>query len=62
MSENAPFWPIAYPPYLGLFQKLSSGGGGGLQALFCPVGGGCFVDVPEGWGDLSDQSCPGGGG
>ena len=20
------------------------------QALFCPVGGGCFVDVPEGWG------------
>ena len=26
-------------------------GGGGPQALFCPVGGGCFVDnVSEGWG------------
>ena len=35
---------------LGLFQKLSSGGGG-PQTLFCPVGGGCFVDnVSEGWG------------
>ena len=36
--------------HLELFQKLSSGGGG-LQALFCPVGGGCFVDnVSEGCG------------
>ena len=35
---------------LGLFQKLSSGAGG-PQALFCLVGGGCFVDdVCEGWG------------
>ena len=26
-------------------------GGGGAQTLFCPVGGGCFVDnVSEGWG------------
>ena len=26
-------------------------GGYGPQALFCPVGGGCFVDnVSEGWG------------
>ena len=25
--------------------------GGGAQTLFCPVGGGCFVDnVSEGWG------------
>ena len=25
--------------------------GGGPQTLFCPVGGGCFVDnVSEGWG------------
>ena len=47
----------AHPP-LGLFQKLSSGGGGGAQALFCPVGGGCFVDVSEGWG----VTCPGGQG
>ena len=23
---------------------------GGVQALFCLVGGGCFVDVSEGWG------------
>ena len=24
---------------------------GGMQTLFCPVGGGCFVDsVSEGWG------------
>ena len=34
----------------GLFQKLSSGVGG-PQALFCLVGGGCFVDnVSKGWG------------
>ena len=27
-------------------------GGGGPQALFCPLGGGCFVDnVSKGWGD-----------
>ena len=26
-------------------------GGDGPQTLFCPVGGGCFVDnVSEGWG------------
>ena len=38
----------------GLFQKLSLGG---PQALFCPVGGGCYVDnVSEGWG----VTCPGG--
>ena len=24
--------------------------GGEPQAHFCPVGGGCFVDVSEGWG------------
>ena len=34
---------------LGLFQKLSWGGR--PQALFCPVGGGCFVDnMSKGWG------------
>ena len=31
---------------------------GGAQALFCPVGGGCFVDVSEGW----RVTCPGGQG
>ena len=32
---------------------------GGPQTLFCPVGGGCFVDsVSEGWG----VTCPGGQG
>ena len=41
---------------LGLFQKLSWGG---PQALFCLVGGGCFVDnVSKGWG----VTCPGGQG
>ena len=37
-------------------------GGGGPQALFCPVGGGCFVDnVSEGWGWVG-VTCPGGQG
>ena len=45
----------------GLFQKLSSGVGG-PQTLFCPVGGGCFVDnVFEGWG-VEGVTCPGGQG
>ena len=46
---------------LGLFQKLSSGG---VQALFCPVGGGSFVDsVFEGWGGgMSNLNCPEGQG
>ena len=40
---------------LGLFQKLSSKGGG-AQTLFCPVGGGCFIDnVSEG----GEVTCPG---
>ena len=35
---------------------------GGLQTLFCPVGGGCFVDnVSEGWG-MGEVTCPGGQG
>ena len=35
--------------------------GGGPQALFCPVSGGCFVDnVSEGWGGAA--TCPGGQG
>ena len=33
---------------------------GGAQALFCLVGGGCFVDVSEGWG--WGVTCPGGQG
>ena len=46
---------------LGLFQKLSSGGG--PQAPFCPVGGGCFVDnVSEGWGISLTIWSRGGGG
>ena len=32
---------------------------GGLQALFCPVEGWCFVDVSKGWGGVT---CPGGQG
>ena len=36
-------------------------GVGGPQALFCPVGGGCFVDVSEGWGWVG-VTCPGGQG
>ena len=47
---------ISPPISLGLFQKLSSGGGG-PQTLFCSVGGGCFVDsVSEGWGVGSNLS------
>ena len=35
--------------------------GGGSQALFCPVGGGCSVDnVSEEWG--VGVTCPGGQG
>ena len=44
-----------------MFQKLSSGVGG-PQTLFCPVGGGCFVDnVVRGVGD-GEVTCPGGQG
>ena len=40
---------------LRLFQKIILRGVG-PQALFCPVGGGCFVDnVSKGVGDLSDH-------
>ena len=55
---------------LGLFQKLSSWVGG-LQALCCPMGGGCFVDdMSEGWGisltnpvqGVGGLSCSGGQG
>ena len=32
-------------------EIILGGGGDGPQILFCPVGGGCFVDnVSEGWG------------
>ena len=32
-------------------EIILGGGGDGPQILFCPVGGGCFVDnVLEGWG------------
>ena len=35
---------------------------GRAQTLFCPVGGGCFVDnVSEGWGG-GGVTCPGGQG
>ena len=30
--------------------EIILGGVGGPQALFCPVSGGCVVDVSEGWG------------
>ena len=37
--------------------------GGRPQALFCPVGGGCFVDnVSEGWGISLTIWSKGGGG
>ena len=37
-------------------------GGGGPQTLFCPVGGGRFIDnVSEGWGG-GEVTCPGGQG
>ena len=54
---------VALQTKLGLAEKLTQHKGcstnyplrGGPQALFfCPVGGGCFVDVSEGWvGNLS---------
>ena len=35
----------------GQFKGCSRNYPGGAQTLFCPVGGGCFVDnVSEGWG------------